>query len=185
MRAAVFLDRDDTLIENAGLPWDVIGTPRGDLCDPAHVTLLPGVADACAALRRAGFVLVVVTNQGLVARGVGTMADVDRTNERLHELLTVDGSRLVERVYCCPYHPAGSVPEFTCEHPWRKPAPGMILAAAKDLGLDLSRSWLVGDAERDAEAGVRAGIVPARTLLVGRGRALANLGAAARVILGS
>ncbi|MCC6971598.1 MAG: hypothetical protein IT434_15410 [Phycisphaerales bacterium] len=91
MRPAVFLDRDDTLIQNAELPWDRGGTPRGDLCDPAWVRLLPGVAEACRMLAGAGFALVVVSNQGLVARGVGTLEDVERTNRRMLDLLSEGG----------------------------------------------------------------------------------------------
>lgn len=187
VRPAVFLDRDDTLIENRGLPWAQIGTPPGDLCDPAFVRLLPGVREACERLANAGFVLVVVSNQGLVARGVGTIADIARTNDRLHELLTSEatGRPLIARTFFCPYHPKGTVAPFNIEHPWRKPAPGMILQAVQELGLDLSRSWLVGDAPRDIEAGRAAGIEAGRCLLVGPGQALADLGAALRVILGA
>lgn len=185
MRPAVFLDRDDTLIENRELPWSEIGTPPGDLCNPAYVRLLPGVQAACKRLVSAGFVLVVVSNQGLVARGVGTLADVNRTNERMLGLLTSEpsGRPLIERVYVCPYHPKGTVPPYNVEHPLRKPAPGMILQAAEELGLDLDRSWLVGDAPRDVEAGRAAGIDAARCLLVGPGRELPDLRAATRVIL--
>lgn len=179
------MDRDDTLIENAALPWERIGTRRGDLCDPAWVRLLPRVREACASLVSAGFPLVVVTNQGVVARGGGTIADVERTNDRMLELLTVGGKRLIERVYFCPFHPEGTVAAFAQEHPWRKPAPGMILDAARELGLDIGRSWMVGDGQRDIEAGLAAGIVPERALLIGRGRAIAGLDAAARVILAS
>lgn len=185
MRRAIFLDRDDTLIENRDLPWDVIGAPRGDLCDPAFVRLLPGVREACEHMANAGYALVVVTNQGLVARGVGTIEDVERTNARLHELLTVGGRRLIERIYSCPFHPGGTVAPFNRDHPWRKPAPGMILAAASELGLDLSQSWLVGDAARDIEAGRAAGVPAERCLLVGTSGDLPDLGAASRVILGS
>lgn len=185
VRPAVFLDRDDTLIENRELPWPRIGTPPGDLCDPAFVRLLPGVREACEQLVNAGYALVVVSNQGLVARGVGTLADVTRTNDRVLELLTPQTTRrsLIERVYFCPYHPKGTVAPFNVEHPWRKPAPGMILEAARELRLDLSRSWLVGDAPRDIEAGRNAGIDTDRCLLVGPGRDLPDLAAATRVIL--
>ncbi len=185
MRTAIFLDRDDTLIENRDLPWKEVGTPPGDLCSPAFVRLLPGVRDACEHMANAGFVLIVVTNQGLVARGVGTIDDVEQTNARLHELLTVNGRRLIERIYSCPYHPKGTVPPFNTEHAWRKPSPGMILAAASELDLDLSRSWLIGDAQRDIDAGLASGISPDRCLRVGPDQPLPDLRAASRVILGS
>lgn len=185
MRPAIFLDRDDTLIENRDLPWAEIGAPPGDLCNPEYVRLLPGVREACEHMANAGYSLVAVTNQGLVARGVGSIDDVERTNARLHELLTVGAQRLLERIYYCPFHPQGTVAPFNRDHPWRKPAPGMILAAADELGLDLSRSWLVGDAKRDVEAGRAAGISAKRCLLVGGNSALPDLGAASRVILGT
>jgi histidinol-phosphate phosphatase family protein len=152
-RAGVFLDRDDTLIHCTDI------TPDGDLGDPALVRLLPGAEEGVGRLREAGFALVVVTNQGGVARGRYALADVDRVHERLNALL---GGR-IDAFRACPYHPEGMVSEFTREHPWRKPAPGMVLDAARELGLDLGRSWLVGDRDRDCESGRAAGC---RTILV-------------------
>lgn len=171
LRPAVFLDRDDTLIENASLPpasW--AGGRAGDLCDPAFVRPMAGAVEACRVLRAAGLCLVVVSNQGLVARGNGTMEQVGATNAALRRVF-VDGQGrgLLGAVYVCPYHPHGRIPEYAREHPWRKPAPGMILAAAAALGLDLDRSWVVGDKERDLEAGRRAGVAVGRLLLVGPG----------------
>ena len=174
MRPAVFLDRDNPLIDNGG-----------DLADPSLVRLLPGALDACVRLAGAGFTLVVVSNQGVVARGGGTLRGVEATNDRVRALLTPPGSRspLVGAFYFCPFHPQGTVERFKAEHPWRKPAPGMILAAADELGLDLPRSWLVGDAERDILAATAAGIPPPHALLVGPDRSLAGLAAAADRIL--
>jgi len=89
-------------------------------------------------------------------------------------------------VYYCPYHPDGSVSAYAREHPWRKPQPGMILAAADDLRLDLSRSWLIGDAPRDCQAGIAAGLDPARCLLIGReSSGPVDVLAAAMVVLAS
>jgi len=174
MRPAVFLDRDDTLIDNAG-----------DLADPSLVRLLPGAVEACERLDGAGYALVVVSNQGVVARGGGTLRDAEATNDRVRALLTPQYARrpLVEAFYFCPFHPRGTVARFSSEHPWRKPAPGMILAAADELGLDLPRSWLVGDAERDIRAATAAGIPPPHALLIGPDRPLADLAAAAEHIL--
>ncbi len=179
MRPAVFLDRDDTLIENRSVTART--AHPGDLFDPALVRLMPGVADGCKRLRNAGFALVVVSNQGCVARGVCTVAQVEATNARLSELMLRAGAGL-DAVHYCPYHPKGTVAPFNTEHPWRKPAPGMILAAAEALGLDLSRSWLIGDAERDLEAAVAAGISRERALLVGGERSFGD--AAAQVLRG-
>ncbi len=151
---AVFLDRDDTLIACRAV------APDGDLGDPGLVELLPGVRGACLSLRRAGFTLVVVSNQGGVARGRFGVDAVHAVNERLNELL----GGLVEAFRFCPFHPRGVAPGFDVEHFWRKPRPGMILDAAEVLGLDLSRSWMVGDAVRDCQAGRAAGC---RTILIG------------------
>ncbi len=145
---AVFLDRDNTLIAN-----------DGDLGEPAGVVLLEGVAAGLARLREAGFRLVVVSNQSGVARGVFTEDDVAAVNRRIAEV----ADDLIDRFYHCPHHDQGTVESYTRSCPWRKPNPGMLLRAAKDLDLDLGRSWMVGDQPRDVEAGARAGC---RTVLV-------------------
>lgn len=188
-RRAVFLDRDDTLMAANALPPPPPPGAVGDVCDPALVELLPGAMEACCLLREAGYVLVVVSNQGAVARGSATEEQVRAVNARLERLLIEGegardgGAQVIEAFYYCPFHPRGNVPEFTREHPWRKPAPGMILAAAEDLGLDLSRSWLIGDAARDVEAGVAAGIAVARCLRIGPEGSAADVLEAAKMVL--
>ena len=172
---AVFLDRDDTLVAANAV------APGGDLGDPSLVRLLPGAADACRRLKDAGFFLAVVTNQGGVARGRYAEDDVRRVHDRLDELL----GGVIDDFRFCPFHPKGLVPEYTREHPWRKPAPGMLLDLAGAHGLDLGASWMVGDAPRDAEAGRAAGC---RTVLIGpdagpADHAAPDLGAAADLIL--
>lgn len=178
LRPAVFLDRDDTLMEANSLPAPPPPAARGDITDPALVRLMPGVAASCRRLKDAGFVLVVISNQGVVARGGATLERVNQINARLRDLLPQ-----IDAVYICPYHPKGTVPEFAREHPWRKPAPGMILAAASELKLDLANSWLVGNAERDIEAGIAAGIPAAQCLRVGPHGKLTDLAAAADVVI--
>ena len=167
-RAAVFLDRDDTLIANREVTAST--AHPGDLCDPALVRLLPGVREGLRRLALRGYALVVVSNQGCVARGVCTLGQVHDCNERLRELLRAgEGGRPgveLDAVYVCPYHPEGRVPGFSIEHPWRKPAPGMLLQAAKDLDLDLHRSWMIGDSARDRDAAINAGIPGERTIIV-------------------
>ena len=163
--AAVFLDRDDTLIANREVTAD--SDHPGDLVDPALVRLLPGAAEACAALAQAGNRLVVITNQGGVARGVCGIEQMARVNERVAELVEREAGVRLDAIVSCPYHPKGSVAEYAREHEWRKPVPGMIFEARERLNLDLSRSWLVGDAERDIEAGARAGITEDRLILIG------------------
>jgi len=143
VRPAVFLDRDGTLIEDPGH----LGHPDG-------VRLLDGVADSVRRLSEAGFVLVVVSNQAGVARGLFTGNAVVAVNRRIAELLGEAGAK-VEGWYWCPHHP-----DFTGPCDCRKPAPGMLLDAARDLDLDLARSWLVGDHGSDVEAARRAGVRP-------------------------
>lgn len=156
MHPAVFLDRDNTLIAN-----------DGDLGDPARVTLQEGVPDALRSLRAAGFRLVVVTNQGGVARGAFTESDVDRVHQRIAEIVdeSVGVTGLIDRFYYCPFHPEGTVAEYRREHSWRKPSPGMIIQAARDMDLALEKSWMVGDQVRDIQAGKKAGC---RTVLISR-----------------
>jgi histidinol-phosphate phosphatase family protein len=181
----VFLDRDDTLIAARSLPAPPLPAAPGDLVDPGLVRLLPGVLGACRRLKDAGYVLVVVSNQGVVARGGGTLEQVEAVNRRMMELLCEEGEpgrSLIEAVYWCPFHPKGTVARFAREHPWRKPGPGMVLAAAEELGLDLAASWLVGDAPRDVEAGVAAGLASGRCILIGTGGP-EDLAAAAEAIL--
>ena len=176
-RPAVFLDRDDTLIENHSLPREAsAGGRRGDLCDPAYVRPLPGAVEACRLLARAGYCLVVVSNQGLVARGHGTIEQVEATNAAMRRVFVDEkGCGLLAAVYYCPFHPEGRVKEFAKEHEWRKPGAGMILAATEAFGLDLERSWVVGDKERDVEAGRRAGVAEGRLALVTAGVGLREI----------
>ena len=159
MDPAIFLDRDGTLVPddaNAGIP--------------ARATLVDGVAASLRRLRDAGFRLVVATNQGGVARGRFSENDVDAVHSRLSELVDQQTGlkRTIERFYYCPFHPKGIIPEYTREHPWRKPRPGMLLQAAQDMELELERSWLIGDSPRDVAAGRSAGL---RTILVSRDKA--------------
>lgn len=146
---AVFLDRDNTLIHN-----------DGDLGDPKQVRLIDGVAHGLRELREAGYHLVVVTNQAGVGRGKFTEEDVDAVHQRIAALVDeqADAVGLIDRFYYCPYHPEATVGEYRRDHPWRKPNPGMLLQAARDMGLDLSHSWMIGDQERDVIAGRAAGV---------------------------
>lgn len=175
----MFLDRDDTLIACNGLPAPPPPGKAGDLVDPRLVELLPGVFEACSRLVAEGFRLVVVSNQGGVARGAATLGRVEEVNDRVRALLTPEGGEpLVQAFYYCPFHPVAHVARFSAgeaDHPWRKPHAGMLLAAAEELNLDLERSWMVGDAERDIEAGMGAGLARERCLRVGEGGDVADL----------
>lgn len=167
-RPVVFLDRDDTLNRNAELPPAAFPGTRGDLFLPEHVQLFPGVADACQRLKSAGYALVIVTNQACVARGHATLADVERTNQAVAHAL---GPGVIDACYSATFHPSAVVPHLRsraeADHPWRKPGPGMLLAAAHDLHLDLGRAWIIGDKTRDVDAGLAAGLPRARCLRIG------------------
>jgi heptosyltransferase-2 len=135
---AAFLDRDGTIIEDPGY-----------LRDPEGIQFIPGAIDALRALQRAGYRLVLVTNQAGVARGLLTEDDVRRVNERLTALLAEAGVHL-DRIYYCPHHPDHGPPEYRRECDCRKPKPGMVYRAIRDLGLDPSRSVAIGDHVTDA-----------------------------------
>jgi histidinol-phosphate phosphatase family protein len=114
-----------------------------------------------------------VTNQAGVARGKFTEEDVDSVHQRIASMVDEHAHRvgLIDRFYYCPYHPEGTVAEYCRDHVWRKPHPGMILQAARDMELELNRSWMIGDQERDIAAGKSAGC---RTILITRDAALAQ-----------
>ncbi|MCJ7629127.1 MAG: HAD family hydrolase [Longimicrobiales bacterium] len=128
LRPAVFLDRDGTLIREVNY-----------LADPGGVGLIPGAGEALTLLRNAGFALVVVTNQSGIARGLFGVEDYEAVARRLDQLLASHGLTL-DATYFCPHHP-----ELSGDCPCRKPATGMHRAAAEALGLDLTRSFFVGD----------------------------------------
>jgi len=142
LRPAVFVDRDGTL--------NVQDIRDGKPFSPRRVEdfhLFPGVPEACAELAAAGFVLVVATNQPDVARGAMARATLDAMHAKLRQLLPQ-----IARIEVC--EASGDDPPDRR----RKPEPGMLLDAARDLGLDLARSWMVGDRWRDIDAGQRAGV---------------------------
>ncbi len=154
MNRAVFVDRDNTLIENSGY-----------LADAAGVRLAAGAAEAVARLRGAGYYVVVVTNQSGVARGLIREEQLAAVHRRMQDLLRERGTG-VDALYYCPYldGPEAVVAEYRRDSDLRKPRPGMLLLAAKELSLDLANSWMIGDAERDVAAGTAVGC---RTIRVG------------------
>jgi len=155
-RAALFFDRDGTVIVD-----------RDHLRDPAGVALLPGAGEALRALAEAGWMLVMVTNQSGVARGYFDLADVDAVNRRMNIILAAYGV-CFDAIYVCPHGPAS---DCVC----RKPAPGMLLSAADDHAIDLSRSFLIGDKLSDLEAAASVGSVG---ILVMTGQGPASVDAA-------
>lgn len=142
---AVFLDRDGTLHH------DAVYMIRFEEFKP-----LPGVEEALRILQRAGYRLFGVTNQSGVARGMFTLDEVHALNAKIQAYFRGHGVE-IEEIAVCPHHPEGTVAEYARECDCRKPNPGMLLDLAKRHGLDLSRSWMVGDALRDAQAGLAAG----------------------------
>jgi histidinol-phosphate phosphatase family protein len=145
-RAAVFLDRDGTIIED-----------RGYLADPAGVVPLPGAVEALRALRNAGFVLVLISNQSGVARGKFSLADMAAVQARVTDVFAAEGI-VFDGWYYCPHVTADG-----CD--CRKPHPGLLRRAAGELGIDPAASFMVGDRATDILAGQRAGCRTA--LLIG------------------
>ena len=160
MRAAVFLDRDGTIIEDEGY-----------LNDASRVRLVPGVLEALRAFRSRGMMLVIVSNQSGIARGLVTEAQYAEIDARVRELLAAAGAP-IDASYHCPHGP-----DAGCD--CRKPLPGMILQAAREHGIDPSRSFMVGDKMSDVGAGRAAGCT---TALLGPGKegALGDAPAGAR-----
>lgn len=143
MRKAVFLDRDGTLNVDKGYVHRV-----------AEWEWIPGAIDALAALKQAGFLLIVVTNQAGIARGYYDKHDMAALHAAINAELQQHGAT-IDGFYHCPHHPEfGAVLECEC----RKPMPGMILQAQQDFDIDLAHSWLVGDKVSDIQAGLAAGV---------------------------
>jgi D-glycero-D-manno-heptose 1,7-bisphosphate phosphatase len=137
---AAFIDRDGTLIEE-----------RGDLGDPADVFLIPGAVDAVRRLQEAGLRAVLVTNQSGIAKGLFSLEDYRAVHGRLERMLGEQGVHF-DQVYFCPHHP-----DVTGACDCRKPGEGMYRRAERDLSVDLSRSFYVGDRWRDVAVTERVG----------------------------
>ena len=153
---AVFLDRDGTINRYVGFLRDI-----------QEFELLPDAAAAIRKINESGYLAVVVTNQPVIARGEVTYEQLQEIHNKMETLLGAEGAYL-DGIYFCPHHPhkgyEGEVPELKMECECRKPKPGMLLKAAEDFNIDLSRSWMVGDGENDVKAGKAAGC---KTALIG------------------
>lgn len=158
---AVFLDRDG-----------VVNVDHGYVGHWQDFEFVPGAVDAMRCLHDAGWRLVVVTNQSGIARGYYSEADYEALTARMKAELAAAGAPLAG-VYHCPHHPKGTVAAYTRDCDCRKPAPGLILRAAAELGLSLADSVLVGDKASDAQAARAAGV--GRVVLVADGAADAAL----------
>lgn len=182
---AVFLDRDGTLTRESD--W---------VTTPADLVLLPGAARAVARLNAARLDVVLVTNQSAVARGMIDEQGLARVHEHFAALLAREGAH-VDAVYFCPHHPTEGRGAYAVDCECRKPRPWLLVRAAREHALDLARSWIVGDAERDLLAGESLGVhgilvatgkgAREHARLASAGRAprafVADIGAAVDVIL--
>jgi D-glycero-D-manno-heptose 1,7-bisphosphate phosphatase len=153
------VDRDGVL--NELVPDPLTGAPESPLA-PAQVALMPGAAAGALRLRRAGYLLIGVSNQPAAAKGLVSLDTLERVQARVLELLAAEGVGF-DAFEICHHHPAGVVPALTTTCECRKPAPGMLLDAARRLGVDLAASWMIGDADTDVAAGIAAGC---HTLLI-------------------
>ncbi|HXK34618.1 MAG TPA: HAD-IIIA family hydrolase, partial [Dehalococcoidia bacterium] len=142
---AVFIDKDGTLLED--VPYNV---------QPCRIRFTPGAIGALRLLDAAGYRVVIVTNQSGVARGLFGERELGAVRRHIEEVVRAAGVA-PPAFYYCPHHPEGAVPAYAVGCPCRKPQPGMLLAAAAALSLDLRRSWMVGDILDDVEAGRSAG----------------------------
>jgi D-glycero-D-manno-heptose 1,7-bisphosphate phosphatase len=141
----IFLDKNGTLIENH--PFNRT---------PDHIRLLPGTVEGLKLLHQAGYTLVVITNQSGIAHGWFTQDALTYEEISLRMRLAAFAIPLAG-FYVCPHHPDGTMPAYRMDCVCRKPRPGLLVQAACELGLDLTRSWMVGDILHDVEAGRSAG----------------------------
>jgi D-glycero-D-manno-heptose 1,7-bisphosphate phosphatase len=150
LRAAVILDRDG-----------VLNVDHGYVGEVARLEWIPGAKAAVKRLNDAGLVVIVATNQSGVARGLFDMAAVGAVHGAMADDLAADGAR-IDAFYVCPFLPDAPVAAFAHpDHPDRKPNPGMILRALADWKIDPARALVIGDKDRDLEAGRRAGVAGA------------------------
>ncbi len=154
MRAAVFLDKDGTLVENR--PHDP---------DVSKIVLTRGAGTALRSLSRRDYALLLVSNQQGIGRGLLTEDDLHRARARIAELLSAEGV-ILDGFYWCAHWPWSSSAHYAFACSCRKPAPGMLLRAASEHDIDLAASWMIGDILDDVEAGRRSGC---RTILIDNG----------------
>lgn len=164
-RSAVFLDKDGTIVED--VPYSV---------DPALMRLTSGAVEGLRLLHAGGYALIVVTNQSGVARSLFREEALAGAERRLRELLGEAGVPLAG-FYYCPHHPAGTIRRYAITCSCRKPGHDLVVRAAREQRIDLTRSWFVGDAPSDVEAGRRAGC---RTVLLVGGDATGEVSSSCR-----
>lgn len=147
---AIFLDRDGTINKMVGF-----------VTKPEQFELIEGAAEAIKAINKSGYLAIVVTNQPVIARGDCTFEELQNIHDKMETELGKAGA-FVDAIYVCPHHTdkgfEGERPEYKCNCDCRKPKPGLLLQAAKDFHIDLSKSYMIGDSHRDVEAGENAGV---------------------------
>ncbi|WBP96214.1 HAD family hydrolase [Mycolicibacterium neoaurum] len=146
MRPAVFLDRDG-----------VINVDHGFVGKVEDFVMVEGAAEAISFLNQRGFLVFVVTNQSGIGHGYYSEADFQQVMRHLDKLLAAYGAH-IDDVRHCPFHPGAKLPSYRCDHPWRKPEPGMILDIIDTWDIDIDLSFMIGDAERDLQAANAAGL---------------------------
>ena len=146
---AIFLDRDGTINKYVGFLRNI-----------DDFELIDGVSEAIKKINESGYLAIVVTNQPVIARGEVTIEQLNEIHNKMETLLGKDGAYL-DAIYYCPHHPhkgyEGEIPELKIDCDCRKPKPGMLLKAADDFNIDLTKSWMIGDSENDVLAGKAAG----------------------------
>jgi D-glycero-D-manno-heptose 1,7-bisphosphate phosphatase len=143
---AIFLDRDGVINTEVGFVWK-----------PEDITFVPGIFDFCRRAKELGYLLIIVTNQSGIARGLFTEDDFEALMYWMEERFTLEDCPLADWYYC-PHHPEAGQGEYKKDCDCRKPRPGMIVQAARDWDIDLPRSILIGDTARDIEAANAAGV---------------------------
>ena len=147
---AVFLDRDGTINKYVGF-----------LTKPEQFELIEGAAEAIRKINKSGYLAIVVTNQPVIARGECTWEELQQIHDKMETELGKEGA-FIDGIYICPHHPdkgfEGERPEYKFDCDCRKPKPRLLLQAAKDFNIDLSQSIMIGDSDRDVEAGKNAGV---------------------------
>jgi D-glycero-D-manno-heptose 1,7-bisphosphate phosphatase len=159
VRPALFLDRDGVVVEEVGYLHRI-----------EDLRLISGAAALIHACNTSRIPVILVTNQSGIGRGYYGWAEFAALQDALLAQLTADGAHF-DMVLACAYHPAAKPPYAVAGHDWRKPGPGMLCAAANALGLDLARSWIVGDTASDIAAGRNAGLAGGLHVLSGHGAA--------------
>ncbi|MCX6131082.1 MAG: HAD family hydrolase [Proteobacteria bacterium] len=147
-KPCAFLDRDGVLVKDTGYVYKV-----------EDLEILPGVPEALQLLHDKGYWLVVVSNQAGIARGYFQVDDVEVFHMELQKQLKARLGFGIDAFFYCPHHPEGSVAEYSISCRCRKPKPGLLEAAAQDLAIDWSRSFMVGDRASDTQCGLNAGIL--------------------------